>query len=191
MLRICIALVDVYVYLSITYGAEKRIICGGFVGTSAKRIIILSLRTYKVPTRCRLVPTRASLVSFFQKLTGECRLVRGDMPRYVDQYTTPEPQAPVRRDVNGTVWERDRKVRDAALSRAKGRCELCKQRGFRMVGGRIYVETHHVIPLSEKGVDHERNVVALCPNDHREAHHGERREEIRNRLLAMLAEMYG
>ncbi len=139
----------------------------------------------------RLLDPEHWTVRRYDTNTGECRLVRGDMPRYVDQYTTPEPQAPVRRDVNGTVWERDRKVRDAALSRAKGRCELCKQRGFRMVGGRIYVETHHVIPLSEKGVDHERNVVALCPNDHREAHHGERREEIRNRLLAMLAEMYG
>jgi 5-methylcytosine-specific restriction protein A len=82
-------------------------------------------------------------------------------------------------------------VRDAALCRAKGRCELCKQPGFRMVGGEIYLETHHVIPLSDNGADHVRNVVAVCPNDHREAHHGERREEIRSRLLVMLAEMYG
>jgi 5-methylcytosine-specific restriction protein A len=60
-----------------------------------------------------------------------------------------------------------------------------------MAGGGVYLETHHVVPLSEKGVDHERNVVALCPNDHREAHHGERRDAIRTRLLAMLAEVYG
>jgi 5-methylcytosine-specific restriction protein A len=59
-----------------------------------------------------------------------------------------------------------------------------------MTDGRIYLETHHVVPLSEKGVDHEWNVVALCPNDHREAHHGERRDAIRTRLLAMLAEVY-
>jgi 5-methylcytosine-specific restriction protein A len=60
-----------------------------------------------------------------------------------------------------------------------------------MAGGGVYLETHHVVPLSEKGVDHERNVVALCPNDHREAHHGERRNAIRTQLLAMLAEVYG
>jgi 5-methylcytosine-specific restriction protein A len=60
-----------------------------------------------------------------------------------------------------------------------------------MTGGEIYLETHHVVPLSEKGADHERNVAALCPNDHREAHHGERREAIRSLLLAMLAEVYG
>ena len=138
----------------------------------------------------RLLDPEPWLVQRYDQKTGECRLVRGKVPCYVDQYTTPEPTFPVRREMSGTVWERDRKVRDAALCRAKGRCELCKERGFRMVGGGIYLETHHVIPLSEKGVDHERNVVALCPNDHREAHHGERREEIRGRLLAMLAELY-
>jgi 5-methylcytosine-specific restriction enzyme A len=137
-----------------------------------------------------LDPEQWSLERYNNK-TGDCHLVRGTVPRYLDQYTTPEPQPPVRREVSGTVWERDRNVRDAALCRAKGRCELCKQPGFRMAGGGIYLETHHVIPLSEQGVDHERNVVALCPNDHREAHHGQRRAEIRSRLLAMLSEMYG
>jgi 5-methylcytosine-specific restriction protein A len=59
-----------------------------------------------------------------------------------------------------------------------------------MVSGAIYLETHHVVPLSENGADHERNVVAICPNDHREAHHGERREAIRTDLLVMLARIY-
>jgi 5-methylcytosine-specific restriction protein A len=139
----------------------------------------------------RLLDPEPWFVERYNQKTGECRLVRGKASRYVDQYTIPELKAPVRREVNGTAWERDRKVRDTALSRAKGQCELCKQRGFRMVGGEIYLETHHVIPLSENGIDHVRNVVAVCPNDHREAHHGERREEIRSRLLVMLAEMYG
>jgi hypothetical protein len=49
------------------------------------------------------------------------------------QSATPEPQASIRREMSSTVRERDRKVRDAALCRAKGRCELCKQPGFRMV----------------------------------------------------------
>jgi 5-methylcytosine-specific restriction endonuclease McrA len=112
-------------------------------------------------------------------------------PRYFDQYTTPEARLPNQREVSGKVWERDRKVRDAALRRAAGRCESCKQRGFKMVGGGTYLETHHVIPLSEGGADSEANVVALCPNDHREAHHGKRREAIRRHLLGMLEGIYG
>jgi hypothetical protein len=122
-------------------------------------------------------------VQRYDQNSGECRLVRGKAPRYVDQYTTPEPQMPARREVSGTVWERDRKVRDAPLCRAKGRCEPSKQRGFRMVGGEIYLETHPIIPMSEQGVDHEGNVAALCPIHHCEAHYGERRAEIWSRLL--------
>ncbi len=127
----------------------------------------------------------------YNRETGECRLLRGAAPRYVDQYTTPNPQLPGRHEVSGQVWERDRKVRDAALLRAGGHCELCRQAGFRMTGGGVYLETHHVIPLSEKGTDHERNVVAICPNCHREAHHGERRTVIRTALVAMLTARFG
>jgi len=141
-------------------------------------------------TRRLLDPEQWSIQRYDTE-TGDCYLVRGTMPRYVDQYTTPEPQPPVRRAVSGKAWERDRRVRDSALARAKGHCEFCGERGFRMAGGGIYLETHHVIPLSEKGIDHKRNVVALCPNDHREAHHGERRTAIRSRLLEKLAKICG
>jgi len=122
--------------------------------------------------------------------TGACRLTRGTAPRYVDQFTAPEPHLPNQHEVTGKAWGRGRKVRDAALLRAAGKCEFCHQQGFRMVSGAIYLETHHVVPLSENGADHERNVVAICPNDHREAHHGERREAIRTDLLVMLARIY-
>lgn len=141
--------------------------------------------------KLRLLDPEPWSVQRYKQATGECRLSRGTAPRYVDQFTAPEPRLPQQHEVSGKVWERDRKVRDAALSRAAGKCELCRKPGFRMAGGGVYLETHHVVPLSEKGVDHERNVVALCPNDHREAHHGERRDAIRTRLLAMLAEVYG
>ena len=141
--------------------------------------------------KLRLLDPEPWSVEQYNKETGACRLSRGTAPRFVDQFTTPEPRAPHQHEVSGKVWERDRKVRDAALLRAGGKCELCRTLGFRMTGGRIYLETHHVVPLSEKGADYERNVVALCPNDHREAHHGERRDAIRTRLLAMLAGVYG
>jgi hypothetical protein len=139
----------------------------------------------------RLLDPEPWAVELYNRATGETRLTRGFAPRYFDQYTTPEARLPNQREVSGKVWERDRKVRDAALRRAAGKCEFCKQRGFKMVGGGTYLETHHVIPLSEGGADSEANVAALCPNDHREAHHGERREEILRRLLSMLSGIYG
>lgn len=176
---------------AIAYAFENRLPIRVIVGQGSQRDISNPQSTAASRMNLRLLDPEPWSVQRYDRNTGECRLIRGKAPRYVDQYTTPEPQLPVRRGVSGKVWERDRKVRDAALFRAKGRCELCKLPGFRMMDGGIYLETHHVIPLSEKGVDHERNVVALCPNDHREAHHGVRREKIQSRLLAMLAEMYG
>ena len=137
--------------------------------------------------KLRLLDPKPWSIQYYDQNTGECRLIRGTVPRYVDQYTAPEPRLPARHEVTGRVWDRDHKVRDAALFRAKGNCEFCGQPGFRTADGGIYLETHHVIPLSENGGDDERNVAALCPNDHREAHHGERRDEIRMWLLAMLS----
>lgn len=54
-----------------------------------------------------------------------------------------------------------------------------------MVDGRAYLETHHVVPLSEGGADSTSNVVALCPKDHKRAHYAVDRDEIRKVLLQM------
>lgn len=128
----------------------------------------------------------------YDNSTGACHLVRGPSARFVDQWSIGGTEPSKRIEITTKGFERDRKVRDTALKRAKGRCELasCQQPGFVMEDGRIYLETHHVIPLSEDGFDNVQNVAALCPNHHREAHHGERRNAIREQLLLMLQEMY-
>ena len=59
-----------------------------------------------------------------------------------------------------------------------------------MENGTVFLETHHVVPLSEKGPDVEWNVVALCPNDHRRAHYGVDRVALRESLLAKLMEAH-
>jgi len=78
------------------------------------------------------------------------------------------------------VWSypRDTRVRDAVLKRAKGKCEFCGELGFMKPDGTRYLESHHVIDLARDGADRLTNVIALCPNDHREAHFGERGKEI-------------
>jgi len=88
------------------------------------------------------------------------------------------------------AYLRSRAVRDAALSRAEGVCEFCNEPGFLTPDARVYLETHHVVPLSERGPDEVWNVAAICPNDHREAHYGERAKAIREELLIMLESHY-
>lgn len=94
--------------------------------------------------------------------------------------------APVR--IRSEVWtySRDPRVREAVLGRAKGRCEFCGILGFMKRDGTRYLESHHVIALAGDGEDRVTNVIALCPNDHREAHFGERREEIEAQMILKL-----
>jgi len=72
------------------------------------------------------------------------------------------------------VYERDRQVGVAVLARAKGFCECCKKRSpfIKKSTGKLYLEVHHKIFLSEGGEDTVENAEALCPNCHREKHFG-------------------
>jgi 5-methylcytosine-specific restriction protein A len=113
----------------------------------------------------------------------------GHADPFVDQFSIEEesPQQIERRTISAQVFERSPEIRRRALLRANGRCEWCGQPGFKMADGRVFLETHHVIPLADGGPDTENNVAALCPNHHREAHYGQIRNKMRQELLSRLA----
>lgn len=70
-------------------------------------------------------------------------------------------------------YARDAAVVAYTLHTAGGECELCKTEApFRKFDGQPYLEVHHVRPLANGGSDTLSNTVALCPNCHRELHHG-------------------
>lgn len=128
-------------------------------------------------------------VRSYDSSNGDFVLARGSgQSRFIDQFDIAEIEegGPTKREVVGTVFERDRAVRHAALVRANGKCEYCGEAGFKMANGGIYLETHHVVPLCEGGGDHVRNVAALCPNDHKRAHYAAERVPIREELLQRL-----
>ena len=141
----------------------------------------------------------------YDTLNGACILHRGtlanvstevadshadDATAYEDQHGPAGTDVPIRGAVSGSVFVRDSVVRAIVLERSNGHCEYCDTPGFQTKNGRLYLETHHVIPLSEKGPDRIWNVIALCPNHHREAHSGELAPVIRTALLTMLDEAY-
>ena len=128
-------------------------------------------------------------VERYNARTGACTLTRGAAHLTpVDQFVLEgESAIAERRPVTGEAYLRSAEVRMAALLRADGRCEWCGAIGFRTVDGRLFLETHHVIPLGEGGADEIRNVAALCPNHHREAHHGAARHQIRSALIRKIA----
>ncbi|EOU2464866.1 HNH endonuclease [Vibrio navarrensis] len=71
-------------------------------------------------------------------------------------------------------YHRDPDIVAEALYRAEGFCEKCKEKApfIKRSNGEPYLEVHHIIPLSQGGLDSLENVISLCPNCHREIHFG-------------------
>lgn len=78
---------------------------------------------------------------------------------------------PANRSVTSTTYERNVYVAELARRRANGICQLCDQPApFANTKGEPYLESHHIIWLSQGGEDTVENTVALCPNCHKKMH---------------------
>lgn len=123
----------------------------------------------------RMIDSEPWHVESYNINNGDCLLVRGRATApFIDQFeleSLPEGTA-LRKEATTSVFERSPQVRRYVLVRAKGYCELCGAKGFTTSAGSIYLESHHIQPLSDGGSDKIDNVIALCPNHHREAHYG-------------------
>ena len=91
-----------------------------------------------------------------------------------------------KRKGTSTFYVRDPEVRRQVIARAKGHCEFCDALGFERSNGSHFVEAHHIIHLSKQGPDTLENVIALCPNHHREAHFGTHSKALEDKLKAKL-----
>jgi 5-methylcytosine-specific restriction enzyme A len=98
--------------------------------------------------------------------------------------------APLRTSYSGTFIVRDDKVRQRVIRRANGKCEFCGELGFLKADGTRYVEAHHIISLADQGPDTLENVIALCPNHHREAHFGENLVALEAEFLLKLEKLH-
>jgi 5-methylcytosine-specific restriction protein A len=82
-----------------------------------------------------------------------------------------------------SYYERSEAVRAYVLARAFGRCEACERPApFQRPDGSPYLEPHHILRLSDGGPDDPRWVAAICPNCHREIHHGQNGNELNKQL---------
>lgn len=164
--------------------ADKLPICAIICDGEMRGVSLPSSEASRTKKRL-LDPVEWSVKSYDDE-TGDCVLRRGiAVQPFLDQFSiqTATSQYPERRPTLGSAFMRSFEVRQRVLFRAGGKCEWCGTPGFVTADGRIYLETHHIIPLAENGTDTERNVVALCPNHHREAHYGRLRDEMRGTLL--------
>ena len=92
---------------------------------------------------------------------------------------------PARTDRVHGDFVRDPQVKAFVLHRAGGVCESCGSGApFKDEHGDPYLECHHVKRLADGGPDTVENAVAVCPNCHRELHHGRRRRKLVEALYA-------
>jgi len=129
-------------------------------------------------------------VQLYDASTGDFVLARGTaQSNFVDQFDELEIEAHVsRKSGRNFKFSRNPVVRRSVLTRSAGRCEYCNSYGFKTISGPLYLETHHIIPLSEGGADATSNVIAICPNDHRKAHFADDAPTMRNTMLALVAQ---
>ena len=87
-----------------------------------------------------------------------------------------------------TQHRRKRGVKLYALKRAEGACEFCKSKApFRNEKGKPYLECHHITELANEGADRISQVLAICPNCHRRAHHAIDRAKVRSQMKRRVA----
>jgi 5-methylcytosine-specific restriction protein A len=89
-----------------------------------------------------------------------------------------------------TYYQRSKAVKDYVLARAAGKCEsCCLPAPFNRKNGEPYLEPHHTRRVSDAGPDHPRWVAAICPNCHREIHHGSTGEGKNAALIELLGSL--
>ena len=84
-------------------------------------------------------------------------------------------KVPTRRLLLVLAFGRNPDVVAEVLLRATGKCERCHKAApfMRRKNKSPYLEVHHIKHLADDGEDTVQNAIALCPNCHRELHHGE------------------
>ena len=84
------------------------------------------------------------------------------------------PRLPSRVAVMTEVFVRNPDVVAEVLDQANGVCSRCKNCApfTKKRDGSPYLEVHHKVQLADDGEDTVENAIALCPNCHRELHHG-------------------
>lgn len=78
---------------------------------------------------------------------------------------------PEKHEVSTTQYKRDHYIAELAKREANGVCQLCGANAPFVDGAGIpYLESHHIIWLSQGGSDTIDNTIAVCPNCHRRLH---------------------
>lgn len=92
-----------------------------------------------------------------------------------------------KRSASVTQHNRSAAVAAWVLNNANGVCECCDLPApFIKPDGTAYLEVHHLKRLADSGSDTPANAAALCPNCHREFHHGADQNDLLDKMYAKI-----
>jgi len=130
-----------------------------------------SLRAILVEFEPAEWPTLTEVVDTFDRDVARSRTLTPQQREALLSKADTKPKTIV---VTTKVFIRNPHVVAAALARANGFCELCKKPApfIKKTDGAPFLEVHHVTRLASNGDDTLKNVLALCPNCHRQQHYG-------------------
>lgn len=79
-----------------------------------------------------------------------------------------------RTNITSLKYKRNPYIVEYTKRIANGICQDCKQPAqfLNKTTNEPFLETHHIIPLAEGGMDTIENTIAVCPNCHRKRHFG-------------------
>ncbi|MCG9782665.1 HNH endonuclease [Vibrio brasiliensis] len=83
-------------------------------------------------------------------------------------------------------YYRSESLKKYVRARAGGKCEGCDREAPFQSNSGPYLEAHHVHRRADGGPDHPANVIAVCPNCHREAHYSLHATEFNQALIEKL-----
>jgi len=69
-----------------------------------------------------------------------------------------------------TLFKRNTRIAKRLKILYQGKCQICNFT-FEKENGENYSETHHVVPLGERGSEEIKNIIVLCANCHRQLHY--------------------
>ena len=102
----------------------------------------------------------------------------------------PGNRSPIKKEIKTTYYVRDAEVKAWLLEEANGVCENCdKPAPFSRADGYPFLEVHHLRRLADGGSDTTKNAIAVCPNCHRELHHGEEKETLLKALYSKIGRL--
>jgi 5-methylcytosine-specific restriction endonuclease McrA len=84
---------------------------------------------------------------------------------------------PTQMQVTSHRYVRDPSVVAWILEHSGGVCEACGTPGYETDDGTLFLEVHHVVPLSESGPDIITNAIAVCETCHGKLHRWNQRDQ--------------